>query len=84
MTIGVIDECRQLGLGTLLIDLTFEIVKEKYPPVQFVYLHVVDYNDAAIRFYIEKNGFVNFKCEKDHYNILDEYHDAITLYKEVY
>ena len=61
MTIGVIDECRQLGLGTLLIDLTFEIVKEKYPLVQFVYLHVVDYNDAAIRFYIEKNGFVNFK-----------------------
>ena len=83
MTIGVIDECRQLGLGTKLIDLTFKIVKNKYPLVQFVYLHVVDYNEAAIRFYI-KNNFTNFKREKDHYLILDKEHDAITLYKEVY
>lgn len=84
MTIGVIDECRKLGLGSLLINLTFEILRDKYPLVQFLYLHVVDYNEAAIRFYINKNGFINFKREKDHYIILDEEHDAITLYKEVY
>ena len=45
---------------------------------------MVDYNEAAIRFYIQKNGFTNFKREKDHYLILDKEHDAITLYKEVY
>ena len=57
MTLGVIDECRKLGLGTLLIEETFQIVRTKYPMVQFLYLHVVDYNEAAIRFYKEKNGF---------------------------
>jgi ribosomal protein S18 acetylase RimI-like enzyme len=54
MTIGVIDECRRLGLGTMLLEKTIEILQQNWTICEVIYLHVIDYNESAIRFY-ERN-----------------------------
>ena len=46
-----------------------------------MYLHVVDYNISAIKFYTEKNGFEELRVEKDHYDIFDKQFDAIIFYR---
>ena len=56
MTIGVIDECRRYGLGTKLLLATNQTLIDFWPNCVVLYLHVIDYNQAAIRFY-ERNGF---------------------------
>lgn len=56
MTIGIVDECRRLGLGSRLLNYTIEYLQNNYTNCEIIYLHVVDYNESAIRFY-EKNGF---------------------------
>lgn len=47
-----------------------------------IYLHVVDYNESAIRFY-ERNDFKMLKRIKDHYVIFDKNYDAYVLYKDI-
>ena len=81
MTLGVIDECRKLGLGSLMINKTIECSRKYYPHCEFIYLHVVDYNESAIKFYKEKNAFSYFKVEKEHYEIFSIVYDAVVLYK---
>jgi RimJ/RimL family protein N-acetyltransferase len=44
-----------------------------------MYLHVVTYNEAAMRFY-GKNGFSNAQHIKEHYTILERDYDAFLLY----
>lgn len=51
MTIGVIDECRRDGLGTKMLNYTEDIIFTMWPNCEVLYLHVIDYNDAAIKFY---------------------------------
>lgn len=46
-----------------------------------LYLHVVDYNISAIKFYKDKNGFKLSKVEKLHYQIFDSEYDALVFYK---
>jgi ribosomal protein S18 acetylase RimI-like enzyme len=57
MTIGVIDECRRLGLGSILVDKTIEMLQQNWTICEVIYLHVIDYNESAIRFY-ERNHFL--------------------------
>ena len=57
MTLGVIDECRTLGLGTRLLQELLQYLETFYPQCEMLYLHVVDYNAAAIKFYCERNSF---------------------------
>jgi ribosomal protein S18 acetylase RimI-like enzyme len=84
MTIGVVDECRRLGLGTKLIDETVRILHRDFPQCSLLYLHVVTYNESAIRFYLnERNGFIRFNEIKDHYVIFEKNYDAVTLYKVI-
>jgi ribosomal protein S18 acetylase RimI-like enzyme len=83
MTIGVIDECRKLGIGTYLLKSTINAVmmSDKWvASCKFIYLHVASYNKVALRFY-EKNGFVKSKEMKDWYDIFDKQYDAFELYK---
>jgi len=83
MTIGVVDECRRLGIGTLLLNETIEVIKMAYPKsCNVIYLHVVDYNKSAIKFYL-KNGFEKFKRVQDHYLIMGEQFDAIVIFKDI-
>ena len=82
MTIGVVDECRRFGLGTKLLNYTIDLINKMWTSCDVIYLHVVDYNEAAIRFY-EKNGFRTLKRMKDHYLIFEKEYDALLLYKDI-
>lgn len=44
MTLGVMDECRGLGMGGLLLEETFKTVAFRYPDCKVIYLHVIEYN----------------------------------------
>ena len=55
-------------MGSLLLDHTMRKLANSFPHCKLAYLHVVDYNTSAIRFY-EKNEFINYGTEKDHYRI---------------
>ena len=74
MTIGVLDECRQLGIGSRLIK---EIINKTMDDnlAVGVYLDVIIYNNMAIKFY-EKNGFTNVSTIKNYYNIKNELYDS--------
>jgi ribosomal protein S18 acetylase RimI-like enzyme len=83
MTIGVIDECRKLGIGSYLLNSTMNsvLIHSKFRDTcKFIYLHVVSYNKIALKFY-ERNGFKNCAELKDWYEIFDKPYDAILLYK---
>ena len=82
MTLGVVDECRRLGIGTKLIDETIRVLNQEWKACQVLYLHVVTYNETAIRFY-QRNQFLTLKIEEDHYTIMDKNYNAILLYKDI-
>jgi ribosomal protein S18 acetylase RimI-like enzyme len=82
MTIGVVDECRRFGLGTKMIDHTIKILREQWPRCEVIYLHVVSYNEAALKFY-ERNRFIRHSKIINHYFIMEKDYDAIVLYKDL-
>jgi len=67
LTLGVSNEVRKLGLASKLLEKLYDIAKEDYR-VKYIYLHVVDYNDTAIKFY-ERNNFQKVMTKYHHYNI---------------
>jgi ribosomal protein S18 acetylase RimI-like enzyme len=67
MTLGVIDEYRSSGLAQRLLKEIFNI-SERNIEIKFIYLHVVVYNERAIRFY-QKNGFKILQKYSDYYHI---------------
>jgi len=73
-SLGVIDECRRLKLGTLLLN---EIIKIHYLDYDClgIYLHVVVYNQTAIKFY-EKNKFREINHIFNYYQIEGKYYDS--------
>ena len=82
MTIGVVDECRRLGLGSRLLKFSIDDLQKNYTNCEIIYLHVVDYNETAIKFY-EKNGFTMHKRIKHHYIIFEKHYDALVFYKDI-
>lgn len=82
MTLGVVDECRRLGLGTMLLNEVTKILNKSYLTCEVIYLHVVDYNESAIRFY-ERNDFRTLKRIKNHYVIFEKIYDGLLLYKDI-
>lgn len=79
MIIGVIDEMRKKNLGTILIDkISEEFMKRRY--CYCIYLHVVNYNTMALKFY-EKNKFVKVSTIKNHYKIRNNFYDCEVLVK---
>ena len=82
MTIGVIDECRQMGLGSQLLAHNISLLEQNAPNCVAIWLHVIDYNHSAIKFY-EKNGFLNYGRLKRHYTIAKKDYDAILLYRPI-
>lgn len=74
MTLGVRDDYRQRGLGTRLMDECCQRVVEPDPQCGAIFLHVITYNQPAIRFY-ERLEFRRidelpdyYQIEKIHYN----------------
>ena len=84
MTIGVLDECRKLGIGTMLLQYLNDRINESKwaKQVEFIYLHVISYNKAALNFY-KKNEFKKSGTLKDHYEVFKKNYDAIVLYRQI-
>lgn len=80
MTIGVVNEARRLGVSSqLLIEMKEYLGKHVYN-CQGFYLHVIDYNNSAMNFYL-KRGFVNQRTVYNYYNLDDQVYNGIVLYK---
>ena len=75
MTIGVIDEVRRMGIGSALIDQCAKVAKERMPLCKGISLHVIEYNRAAINFYIKK-GYKKISKISDYYKIHGKYYDG--------
>jgi ribosomal protein S18 acetylase RimI-like enzyme len=80
MTIGVIDECRNMGLGTRLLNEVISNIREKRKRCMAIYLHVIDYNISAIRFYL-KNEFIECNNIRNYYFINRVYYHGKVLCK---
>lgn len=79
MTIGVIDECRKLKLGSKLLNKVIEILMQREKCLA-IYLHVVHYNNTAINFYI-RNNFIEVTTLKNYYKLKDEIYDSKVFVK---
>ena len=80
MTIGVIDECRNFGLGTRLLNEVIYTIKQTRKKCLAIYLHVIEYNTVAIRFYL-KNEFIECNNLRNYYYINNKYYHAKALCK---
>jgi len=80
MTIGVIDECRNLGLGSQLLNEAIRIAREKSKKCMGIYLHVIEYNSVAIRFYL-KNEFIECSLMRSYYFLNQNFYNAKVLCK---
>lgn len=67
MTLGTVTEHRSAGLGTSLVKWVESLVQQD-SACGGVYLHVITYNDTAIRFY-ERLGFHRVEEIPDYYDI---------------
>ncbi|PFH33319.1 hypothetical protein BESB_085180 [Besnoitia besnoiti] len=78
LTLGVAEEFRQKGVAQELIQRTltyFACPCANRLPTQVIFLHVVDYNHAAVHFY-EKQKFECLDHTKDFYHIYGALHGA--------
>jgi len=80
MTIGVIDECRRIGLASKLLNEFNKLILSQRPRCKGIFLHVIDYNQVATKFY-HKNGFKEVNVIKNYYTIMDEIYDGRVLFK---
>lgn len=81
MTLGTVDEYRGYGVATALVQRCMEMV-EKDRTCGALYLHVIPFNHAAIRFY-EKLGFYRVCTIDNYYNIENQHYDCF-LYAKYY
>jgi ribosomal protein S18 acetylase RimI-like enzyme len=80
-TLGVINEFRRLGVAKLLIDKALEKMK-LIKNCTGVFLHVIEYNQSAIKFY-NNIGFYLAEKYKDYYCINDARFDANIFLKPI-
>ncbi|KAL4439116.1 hypothetical protein ABPG74_008891 [Tetrahymena malaccensis] len=73
-TIGVINEFRQHGLASYLLN-HVKLEASKSLRVKYINLHMVTYNKSGERFYL-KNGFQLIEKCKNYYNIENKLYDS--------
>lgn len=74
MTLGVIDECRRMKVGSTLLSKAIDIcLKDDF--CICAYLDVVTYNKSAISFY-RKNHFVEVTTIKNYYHVYGNVYDS--------
>ena len=71
LTLGLTHEYRRSGLGTRLLQFAMENARNN-ACCGAIYLHVIHYNEAAIRFY-ERNDFMFFRSLDEFYSIGESY-----------
>ncbi|KAI8366889.1 n-alpha-acetyltransferase 50, NatE catalytic subunit [Blakeslea trispora] len=80
MTLGVLQQYRRLGLGSVLLSYMMDYARQN-PMITCLYLHVQTVNQAAIGFYLQ-HGFRIQQVVQDYYK-LAENRDAFLLYKNL-
>ena len=81
MTIGVLDEFRKMNIGSNLIKYIYNIALEIDNCIG-VYLHVICYNDIAIKFY-KKNNFKKVNKISEYYYIDGKYYDSFVFLRMI-
>ena len=81
MTIGVMDEFRQMNIGSTLLKHIYKIALD-YDRCIGVYLHVISYNEAAIKFY-QKNKYKKVGKIKNYYDFNDKNYDAYIFLRTI-
>lgn len=81
MTLGTVGCYRQAGLAQTLVENCLNLV-DKDPACGAVYLHVITFNIAAIKFY-EKLGFYRVQEIKDYY-VIEGHHYNCYLYAKYF
>ena len=79
MTIGVLDGCRKMNIGSNILNNIYNIALKDNICVG-IYLDVVYYNKTAIKFY-EKNHFKKVKEIKNYYDLNGKYYDANVYFR---
>ena len=82
LTLGVVDELRRTGVASALLEEALKRISISDPHCRVVFLHVIDYNEPAMRLY-RKHGFTEFKEEPNFYKIVDSWYSGILFYKEL-
>ena len=77
MTIGVLDELRQMHIGTNLLNYIYNIALDIENCIG-VYLHVICYNEIAIKFY-KKNKFRKVSKVNNYYYINGKNYDSFVF-----
>jgi len=77
MTIGVMDEFRKMNIGSNLLKYIYNIAL-KIDRCIAIYLHVISYNETAIKFY-QKNKYKNVAKIDNYYNFDDKNYDAFVF-----
>merc|ERR1712060_120590 len=75
LTLGVADDFRRRGLAKELLRKASGYVRQYFPQVQAIYLHVITYNEAAIRLY-ESVDFVRLKHYTEFYSLQGQPYDS--------
>jgi len=82
MTLGIVPSLRQYGLGSFLINqVLLPFLQTSVPTCGVVYLHVISYNQTAIRFY-EALGFHYVNTIVNYYHIENQYYNCY-LYAKI-
>ena len=81
MTIGVMDEFRQMNIGSTLLKHIYKIALE-YDRCIGIFLHVISYNEAAIKFY-QKNKYKKVGKVKNYYDVNDKNYDAYIFLRTI-
>ena len=82
LTLGVVDELRGHGIGRRLLEDGIRKVQEIDRDCRVVYLHVIEYNEAAKKFYLREK-FIEFRRYRDFYFFDGKVFDGVLLYKPV-
>lgn len=78
-TIGVIDEFRRFGIGRIILNKALDLFSLETKCIA-AYLHVIEYNKSAIKFYIS-NNFQEAGILNDFYTINNAMFNSKVFYK---
>jgi ribosomal protein S18 acetylase RimI-like enzyme len=82
LTLGVIDELRGKGVGRKLLDAGIRKISETDSFCRVIFLHVIEYNEAAKKFYLREK-FIEFKKYSEFYFFDGKVFDGVLFYKTV-